>query len=328
MHLKNLVNTIDTHTAGGPTRVVVSGLPDLKGGSVREKMEYFKSYHDPVRAMLMQEPRGHSGMFGAVLTSPCIAEADLGVFFTTSSGYLDMCVHSAIGAAAAACETGMAEAKKSFLMLETPAGLIKVSINGKDGSPYYTITTKPAFVCSTGYEAGFCGEGKIPADVVFSGVCFLMVDADKSGIKVNRESVGEITRTGVGLLSEFNKGGGMLSPFSGKRENAAMALFYTNISRNEGMNAVISASGAIDRSPCGAGTGAKMALLHYNKLLEPNEVYTNKGVTGTVMWGFLSGEKKEKGLTLVTPHISSEAFVTGFHQFAVDCRDNLNPFLI
>ena len=94
MQLSEYIHAIDTHTAGAPTRILTSGLPLLKGRTVKEKMEYFKSNHDHYRKMLMLEPRGHSGMFGAVLTPPCQAEADLGVFFMTATGYLNMCVHS------------------------------------------------------------------------------------------------------------------------------------------------------------------------------------------------------------------------------------------
>ncbi len=328
MHLKNIFNTIDTHTAGGPTRVVVSGIPSLKGTTVKEKKEYFTKEFDHTRKMLMQEPRGHAGMFGAVLTDACEPDADTGVFFLTSAGYLDMCVHSAIGVAMASWETGITATTRKTIVLDTPAGLIPVERIENRGTVLYKLTTRPAYVCSTGKDAVLPEQGRTSADVVFSGVFFLMIDMDQHGIKVTAENAAGFINSAPAIISEFNGSKSPDCPVKGKKADISMVVFYNKISRNESLNLVVSASGAPDRSPCGAGTGALMTLMHSRGELDINENFTNKSLTGTEMTGYLSDGEKLNEIKTSVPNILSEAYITGFHQFVSDCNDPLHPFLM
>ena len=127
---RKILSTIDTHTAGGPTRIITSGIPPLHGSDVAAKMAFFKSNFDSIRKLLMREPRGHRDMSGAVLTSPTHPEADVGAFFITGAGYLPACVHSSIGIAAAGLGAGFiaTETVQSTgqLKMEIPAGLISL----------------------------------------------------------------------------------------------------------------------------------------------------------------------------------------------------------
>lgn len=328
MQPREIINTIDTHTAGGPTRIVVSGLPHIKGENQREKKEYFKTRLDQTRKMLMQEPRGHAGMFGAILTPPCVNEADTGVFFTTTSGYLDMCVHSAIGVAAAMWGTGVKSVEENICILDTPSGIIPVERVVQKGGVSFRLTTNPAFVCSEGDETDFPGLGKVKADVVFSGVYFLMIGLDQYGVSLSSENAKEITGKAPGIIKDFNSRGNLKSPLTGNKEKISMVLFYNKIDRRKGINLVVSASGAADRSPCGAGTGAMMTLMNSRGLLGINESYTNMSLTGTSMKGYLAEGEFIDGLKTAVPNIASEAYITGFHRFVADRNDLLDPFLL
>lgn len=128
MNAKRVLTTIDTHTAGGPTRTVIAGIPQLRGESVAEKMEYFRTHFDSLRKFLMHEPRGHADMSGAILTTAADPEAVTGAFFLTSGGYLRACVHSSIGLVTAALETGYIShdtiGEGGSIKLEVPAGIV------------------------------------------------------------------------------------------------------------------------------------------------------------------------------------------------------------
>lgn len=150
MNAKTVLTTIDTHTAGGPTRTVIAGIPRLGGGSVAEKMEYFRTHFDSLRKFLMLEPRGHADMSGAVLTTAADPHAATGAFFLTSGGYLRACVHSSIGLVTAGLETGFisrdAAGEEDPIKLEVPAGIVSAMPRYKgDKLTSVAIRMPPAF---------------------------------------------------------------------------------------------------------------------------------------------------------------------------------------
>jgi proline racemase len=328
MPLKDSVHTIDTHTAGGPTRIAASGLPLLKGKTVGEKMEYFKEHYDHYRKLLIWEPRGHSGMFGAVLTEPCREEADLGVFFLTASGYLNMCVHSALGVAAAALSTGRVDRKKETVILDTPSGIIGIRANHEHDPPSLTLRSAPAFVYAKEVEISIPRVGRIPVDVAFSSVYFVMLDVNRSELTLHADRLDELAAAGRELIREINNSLVIKDPFSGNDEKAVLAILYKDHSREAGSNAVFSSTGSLDRSPCGAGTGARLALLHSGNRLDPGEVFTNSSLINTRFSAYFSDIHRKKDLVLVTPNITGESYVTGFHHFVSDPGDTLDPFLL
>ena len=149
MKISKLVTTIDTHTGGNPTRTVTSGAPELIGRTMTEKMVYMSEHYDDFRRALMLEPRGHEVMSGCILTPPCNKEADIGVVFIESGGYLPMCGHDTIGCCTALIEAGLVEAKEpyTFINLDTPAGLVEVKVkvvNGK--AKEVTFANIPSFL--------------------------------------------------------------------------------------------------------------------------------------------------------------------------------------
>jgi len=327
MNSKNLFATVDTHTEGGPTRVITSGFPRIHGRTMGEKMAYFQSHHDDFRKLLMHEPRGHQGMFGAVLIEPTQPGADLGVLFLTHSGYLSMCVHSAIGAAAACLETGMISrpAENQPLNMETPAGmaLLYPKYEG-DRLDSVMIQTGPAFVFGDQVELNTGRPSPIRIGLAYSAVFFALADAEQLGITVAKENIPDLIQTGVEILEEANRSIEVKHPDNPAVKTIELALLYEEIGKNHARNAVVSRTGSLDRSPCGAGTGAKMAYLFAQNKLGLNETYTNEGVFGTKFTGKLVQQAEVGPYKGGMPQISGSAYITGIHRFLLDPFDPLD----
>jgi len=324
MNVKNIFNTIDTHTEGGPTRIITGGIPLLPGKTIKEKMGYFQSNLDHLRKLLMLEPRGHRGMFGAVITEPTEPQADMGAFFLTTSGYLNMCVHSAIGVAAAFLETGIMQHSKErkSVKLDTPAGLIDLEPKYSEGRlESITIQTNPAFVYTR--EALLDIDSKNPPKIglVFSAVFFVLLDVRQLAIKVAQENISELTKLGVKVLEAANRTFKIHHPENPEINTIDLAMLHEEIKDGHAVNAVISRQGSLDRSPCGAGTGAKMAYLFLSGKLKLGEQYVNQSVYGTKFKGKLLKAVSVGPYKGAVPQISGSAYITGIHQFMLDKHD-------
>lgn len=331
MIAKKIFSAIDTHTEGGPTRIITSGLPRLLGQTVFEKMEYFQSHLDDCRKQLMCEPRGHQGMYGAVLTEPVHPDVDIGAFFLTSSGYLSMCVHSAIGVAAACLETGIIPkpTQNEEVKMETPAGLIPLHPKYEgDLLKSISIQTNPAFVFREEVDLNIGHSSPISVDLVFSAVYFALVDMKQLGKEVSKENLPELIQIGVNVLDEVNRTIKVKHPENSTIQTIELAMLYQESGKYHARNAVISRTGSLDRSPCGAGTGAKMAYLFATSKLNLNTTYMNESVLGTKFTGELIESVNVGDFQGAVPRISGSAYITGIHQFTLDPHDPLDTGIL
>jgi proline racemase len=169
--------------------------------------------------------------------------------------------------------------------------------------------------------------GKIKIDIVFSSVFFVLFNIDQTKYLINSDQLEELVQTGKELIQETNRSVNITMPKTTDKQKVMLSILYNNISRNEGVNVVISPSGSLDRSPCGAGTGARMALLHSTGQLKEGEIYNNISLIGTRFRGYLSGTQKTDELMSVIPNIIGESYLTGFHYFVRDSKDKIEPFL-
>jgi proline racemase/trans-L-3-hydroxyproline dehydratase len=326
MQTKCFVTTVDTHTAGAPTRTVTSGIPPLKGGSTAEKRDNFRERFDGLRRLIMREPRGHAGMYGAVLTEPSSAEADLGIFFLTPDGYLDMCVHSAIGTAAACLETGILRPPPAGapIRLETPAGIVLARPRYQAAELVsLSIETPAAFTFARGLELDIGRKEPIRAGVAFSSVFFVLVDAASLGLDVVKENLDGLRSLAEKIFRAVDESVEVTHPDRTGSQRIALAMLYQDLGPLRARNAVFSRSGSLDRSPCGAGTGAKMAYLQAAGRLKPGEVYTNESLFETVFTGTLQESPPVGPFAAAVPVITGSAYLTGSHSFWLDPRDPL-----
>lgn len=325
-----MLSTVDTHTAGGPTRTLIGGLPPLEGNDVAERMEYFRTHHDGIRRLLMLEPRGHKDMSGAVLTG-ARAPAAVGAFFITNGGYLRACVHSTIGLVAAGLNTGFLEAStdgsEQQVKVEVPSGIVSVTPHYRQGAlASLAVTTNPAFLWNS-YEMLDFGPGrKVRVTLSFSGVAFVLIDLSDLHMpeyKIGMEDAKEFGELGAEILLAANRQFRCLHPEVHAPLKLELVMFYEMLGSNHARDIVVSAQGAIDRSPCGAGTGALMAHLFARGDLKSREDLILESFHGSRFMGRITGTAKVGSFDAVIPEVEGSAYVTGLHQFVLDADDPL-----
>lgn len=324
MNFSNMITTIDTHTQGEPTRIVTAGIGPIPGSDMRQKKQWVTEHRDHLRQMLMWEPRGHQDMFGALITEPCNPEAHVGVIFMDGGGYLDMCGHGSMGVVTALLETGMVTAEPAThtasVLLDTPAGLIRgkavMDRQGRVGQ--VTIRNQPSFwVTKILLNVGSFEE--VPVDIAYGGNYFALVDVSHFNLTVTRRHIDKLKKLGLAVREAANQNCRITHPASGLPGEIALTEIYETT--EPARNTVIFGSGQVDRSPCGTGTSAKMALLHHQGRLAVGEAYRYQSIFGTEFIGSIVAETRIGESTGVIPEISGSAYITGFHQFTADPDD-------
>ncbi|WP_219838503.1 proline racemase family protein [Paenibacillus sp. R14(2021)] len=332
MRLSKIVTTIDTHTGGNPTRTVTSGAPVLIGKSMTEKMVYMSEHHDAFRQRLMFEPRGHEVMSGCILTEPCHPDADIGVVFIETGGYLPMCGHDTIGVCTALIEGGIFPADKDMLLLDTPAGLVEARLSIENGKvKRVTFTNIPSFLYQKDLNVQVDGLGEIVLDIAYGGNFYGLVDARDLNLPLRPENASSIISLAVQIRNAVNEKYDIVHPEIPVIQGLTHIEFYSNpvSSWAHCRNTVVVPPGGIDRSPCGTGTSAKVAVLYSKGELGLNEEFVHESIVGSLFHARVLKETHVGTLPAVVPQISGSAWITGFHQFAFNEQDELkNGFFL
>lgn len=314
-------STIDTHTAGMPTRVVVDGLdvPGERGTSVRERRDRFAETMDDVRRFLVCEPRGHADMFAAVPLTPGDPEADLGLFFMDADGYLDMCGHATIGAITALVEDERLDVADS-IVIETPSGLVTTHARVEDDRIVeVTFENVPsAFVDTRSVDGG--RHGMIDVDIVSAGNVCAILDATSVGLTLPDSSASKVAAIGTVVRDLVNEDGPFTDPVSDRALDVSIVQF-TDASDPK-RTAVVFGDGTVDRSPCGTGTSARMTLFGHCGELPVDEPFTHVGPTGESFSGRILDSTDDVYRTAVT----GSAHVIGHHTFLRHATDPLDAF--
>jgi proline racemase len=339
MRFERLITTIDSHTAGENVRVITGGIPYIPGSTIVEKMEYCKRELDSLRTALMYEPRGYSAMFGCILTNPTREDADLGIIFMGAPGYLDMCGHALIGAATVAIETGIIKAVEPVTTVkwDTCAGLVTTKAEIEDGRPKnITFRNVASFLYKDNVPVEVPRLGEISVDISFGGIFTAIVSAKRLGIRVNPEHSNEILNLGECILGALNEQVEVKHP-ENPHIKATSQVMITDDPSNplaNYRNAVVCCHGsrsrrAIDRSPCGTGTCARMAQLYSIGELGIHQDFIHESIIGTLFKGKLVEETRIGTYRAVIPEVTGSSYITGFHQFIIDPEDPLKyGFLI
>jgi proline racemase len=301
---------IDTHTAGHPTRVIVSGVPPLKGSSVRARRDDFKARFDGLRTRLLHEPRGHSAMVGAVLTDS--AEADFGAFFISSYVYLDMCGHGTIGLTRTLAATGQIQVARQPVRfsLETPAGVVVVDAQAaEDGCMGASILNVAATVEPEEITVEVRELGKVSAVLANCGGRFALVDAAAQNWPGDRDHVGDMCRRGAAIKNAVN---------AAVQDPVGSVLFYWDMARGHARHLVVLEGNKFDRSPCGTGTSARLAALHAQGRIDLEEPFIAESVLGTRYHCRLEAADNE-----IRPRICGQAHLTAFSTLVVEDSDPL-----
>ncbi len=322
------VQVVDAHTVGEFCRVVIGGFPEPQGNTMIEKKNWMVKNYDHVRTALMLEPRGHHDMFGAFLCEPINKEADFGVIFMDTGGYLNMCGHCTIGAVTVAIEAGLVESKEgeNEVALDAPAGLIRTKAIVKNGKvESVTLTNVPAFVYKENLTVNVDGKD-IPYTISFGGSFFALVDTTKLDIgEINAKTVPEYTKLGMKMMEKINKEVEIKHPEL-DITTVDLVEFYgptPNPKEASMRNVVIFGDSQADRSPCGTGTSAKLATLHHWGELKVGEEFIYESFIGTRFKGVIKETAKVADFDAVIPMITGSCYLTGFGTYLIDETDPL-----
>lgn len=322
------LQVVDAHTNGEFCRMVIGGFPEPEGNTMIEKKKWMEENYDHVRTALMFEPRGHHDMFGAFLCEPVDKEADLGVLFMDTGGYLNMCGHCTIGAVTVAVEAGLVESHEgeNDVVLEAPAGIIRTKAIVENGKVLgVTLTNVPAFVYKENLSLNIDGLD-VPFTISFGGSFFALVDTTKIGVEeINSKTVPYLTSLGMKLLAKIAEEIPVQHPLL-DITSVDLVEFYgptPNPDKATMRNVVIFGEAQADRSPCGTGTSAKLATLHKWGELEVGEEFIYESFIGTTFKGVIKEETKVADYDAVIPMITGSAYLTGVATYLIDPLDPL-----
>lgn len=328
MKIRNVFTTIDTNTGGEPTRTVIGGIPHIPGNTMFEKMVFMKENKDWIRRFLMLEPRGNEVMSGVYLTSPCSEEADIGVIYIEVGCYLPMCGHDTIGVVTALIESGIFKPSEPFthIVLDTPAGIVraKAEVCGTTVKNVY-FENVPSFMFMENVDISIPGHDNLKLDIGYGGNFYAIVNAKDLGVKVDTGNAKRLIKLGNQIKEAVNRKVKVYHP-----ENKLMAeVTHVEFSdepldpQADVKNAVIIIPGSIDRSPCGTGTSAKMAVLHAKGKLKAGDTFVHESIIGSIFKCKVLRETKVGEFNAIVPEIGGSAHVTGINNFVMDPGDNL-----
>lgn len=301
------IRIIDSHTGGEPTRVVVSGGPDLGKGSMPERLERFRNEFDTLRSAVVNEPRGNDAIVGALLCEPSDPSCDAGVIYFNNVGYLNMCGHGTIGLVVTLAHMG--RFKGGTCRLETVVGTVDARLNA-NGT--VTIRNVPSYRYSTQVEVNAPGIGKVRGDVAWGGNWFFLCSNHGQELSLGR--VEELTdyswRVRQGLEAQ-----GITGANAGMIDH--IELFGPpTVEGADSRNFVLCPGKAYDRSPCGTGTSAKLACLYADGKLRPGQIWRQESIVGSVFEGTVALEDGK-----IIPEITGSAYVNAEAELILDERD-------
>lgn len=323
------VRTLDLHAAGEPCRVLYASLIDLPGETMRERLDYLKSNLDGVRSFLMQEPRGHKAMFGSILCRPVSPDADAGIIYTDSAGYLDMCIHGTICTARAIAELGMPLHTPGQVTLDAVCGRIHAYLNWGDNGKVKEVTVQnvSSFVYTPeGIHLDVPGLGMIKAHIVFAGNFFVLVDYPfDEELSPKTHSKDFYIDLGMRIKKAANDLVSVQHPLNPSTREIALAVLYQRKGQNplHVRNTVIFGDGQMDRSPCGSGTSAIMTLMHHLGELPCNASFISESFIGSRFHGQIREAAPVAQYPAVTPFVTGRPFLTGRCEFI---RESDDPF--
>jgi proline racemase len=324
-----MFRTIDAHTAGEPLRLIVEGWPEPPGATILERRHYARTRQDRLRRALMLEPRGHADMYGALLTPPEREGSDTGVLFMHNEGFSTMCGHGVIAVATILIERFEQYAASREIVFDVPAGRIASRANvvvRKDGSrrvESVAFTNVPSFVLAAGVPINARGR-TFPVDVSFGGAFYAICDAEAAGLAVTPSRLHDLRELSVEIRAQVEKTVKVVHPLE-PGLHGIYGTIFTGPPNGEAdlRNVTIFADREVDRSPCGSGTAAVMAVLDAMGMLPLGHVFTHESIIDTRFRGRVVERTSVGELPAIVPEIEGSASVTGEHMFVITDDDPL-----
>jgi proline racemase len=326
--LVTTIKTIDAHVGGEPLRLVVNGFPAPHGRTMLAKRTWAARHADHVRRITMLEPRGHTDMQGAVLTEPVQPGSHAGLLFMHADGFGTLSGHGVMATALIAREHGLLVLHDDLdrIVFDTPAGTVRAAmVRGDDGRvERVTFSGVPSFVLHAGVDVPLSGR-RLRADIAFGGAFFAIVDAESAGVPVDGSRVDDLRRVGRDIAEAIERRMAIEHPLEPALAGIDGTIFTAppQAPGADLRNAVVSAAGAVDRSPSGTGTAAVMAVLHAMGLLAEGQQFVHEGLLGTTFVGRIGRRTHVGDIEALIPEIEGSAWVTGEHTFVSQDGDPL-----
>ena len=317
----NAVTAVDYHTAGEPFRIVTGGVAPLEGASILDKRRFAAERLDHVRRLLVHEPRGHADMYGCFVTEPEDDGADLGVVFFHNAGYSTACGHGTIALVTWALESGLVPVTgpETRVVVDVPSGRLETVARVEDGVvTSVRFRNVPAYVEAEGLLA----EG-LRADVAFGGAFYASV---ASPLPVEPRNLTELIALGRAVKAELEAKRQFVHPEEPELRDVYGVIFWERLDFGPPLrqrNVTVFADGEVDRSPCGSGTSARLALLERAGELERGAELVHESVIGTTFQARVVGDATVAGRPAVVTDVEGSAARTGTHEFVLEPRDTL-----
>ncbi len=315
--MRDVFFCIDGHTAGNPVRLVAGGAPLLSGRSMAERRLDFLSRYDWIRTSLCFEPRGHDMMSGGFLYPPTLPDADAGILFIETSGCLPMCGHGTIGMITFGIEHGLIRPRTpGRLKVEVPAGVLDIAYETEgDRVTSVRIRNVPAYLAAEGIEIEVPGLGPLSVDVSYGGNYYAIVEPQGAYAGLDDLGASRIIELS-GLVRERVR-----AAFHPVHPDEPSINGVSHVLGADGRNAVFYGDKAIDRSPCGTGTSARLAHLHAKGRLKVGDAFVHESYIGSRFIGRVEAETTVGDQKAIVPSIEGAAIATGFNTIWVDRRD-------
>lgn len=323
--MKHTFSCIDAHTCGNPVRVVSGGVPFLQGKTMLEKRAYFLENYDWIRTGLMFEPRGHDMMSGSMLFPPHDPQNDFAVLFIETSGCLPMCGHGTIGTITIAIEEGLIHPKTpGFLRMEAPAGLVLVEYK-QEGKKVKSVklTNVKSFLAAENLAIDSDELGQLEVDVAYGGNFYCIIDPQENFPGLEHYKAEQLISMARSLRTKMNEKYEFVHPEHPSIRGLSHVLWTgkTLDPTSTARNAVFYGDKAIDRSPCGTGTSARMAQWHAKGWLKPSQDFIHESFIGSKFTGRIEAETEIAGKPAMIPSIEGWAMVTGYNTIFLDDED-------
>jgi len=316
-----VVQTTDYHTAGEPFRIVTGGVEPLQGATILDKRRFALERLDHVRKLLVHEPRGHADMYGCFVTEPNDGDADLGVVFFHNAGYSTACGHGTIALVTWALETGQLEASEpeTRVVVDVPSGRLETVASMREARvERVRFTNVPSYVEALGLAAA-----GLTIDVAFGGAFYASVE---SPLPVRKDSLPRLIELGREVKRELEDRSEFVHPLEPELRDIYGVIFFERL--EDGLplrqrNVTVFADGEVDRSPCGSGTSARLALLDASGELRRGDELAHESIVGTVFTARVAGDAQVAGRRAVITEVEGSAHRTGEHAFVLAEHDDL-----
>jgi proline racemase len=338
MKLARLITAVDAHAGGEPGRVITGGVLDVPGETIFAKMRHLAEHGDRLRRLMLREPRGYPALCCNLLLPATDPAADVGLVIMEQAEYPPMSGSNTICAVTVLLETGMIPAVEPVteLTLETPAGLVQVRADVRDGKVTgVTFRNVPAFAAHLGVPVEVPEVGTVEVDIAYGGMWYAIVEAEPLGFAITPDEGRDLVRVGEMIKAATREQWPVSHPENPEIAGVSIMQFSAPASAPGASlrNTVVVSSGTLDwerpatwtgildRSPCGTGTCARMATLHARGRLGAGDAFVHEGILGTTWTGRIVGEARVGSHPAIVPEITGRAWITGFAQYAVDPDD-------